>query len=255
MGEPSLPTVGRGVVAVWNAWIGGEPDGQRSRAVLSDDELARASSFAFDLHRNRYVAGRLALRELLGRYLDRPPADVRFVYGSHGKPELPGETLRFNLAHSDDLALIGLTEHDRIGVDVEHVRELPAVDDLAQRVFSARELDALNALPKASKSQGFFNGWTRKEAFVKAVGDGLTHPLHLFDVTLRPGQDARLLEVEGSTARAAGWSLFDVSPTDGWAAAVAVERPEATLRHGGWLTEPLPSLPPPDVSPGGGRDS
>jgi 4'-phosphopantetheinyl transferase len=223
-------------------WIGGEPDHERARAVLSGEELARASSFVYDLHRSRYLAGRLALRELLGRYLDRAPSDVRFAYNSYGKPELPGETPRFNIAHSDDLAVIGLTEHDRLGVDVERIRELRDVDGVARTVFSTRELDTFHELGDASKIQGFFNCWTRKEAFVKAVGEGLSHPLDVFDVTLRPGEEPQLVELEGSPARAAGWSLFDVSPMDGWVGAVAVESAKAELRHAGWLREPPRSL-------------
>ncbi|HTJ75243.1 MAG TPA: 4'-phosphopantetheinyl transferase superfamily protein [Acidimicrobiales bacterium] len=234
-GEGDLPAIGRGVVGVWKIWIGGEPDLERARAVLSADELDRASSFVFDLHRNRYLARRVALRELLGRYLDRAPSDVCFSYSAYGKPELPGETLRFNVAHSEDLALIGLTEQDRLGVDVAHIRELPDMEGVARTVFSKHELDVFHTLPASSKTEGFFNCWTRKEAFVKAVGDGLSYPLDVFDVTLRPGEEARLLEVEGSRARAAGWSLFDVAPMDGWVGAAAVENAAAALHGAGWL--------------------
>jgi 4'-phosphopantetheinyl transferase len=216
-------------------WIGGEPDDRRVRAALSGDELDRASSFKFDLHRNRYLAGRLALRELLGRYLNRAPSDVRFTYNPYGKPVLPGETLRFNVAHSDDLAVIGLTEHDPLGVDVERIRDLRDIDDLARTVFSERELAVFHALPEGSRSQGFFNCWTRKEAFVKAVGEGLSHPLDAFDVTFRPGEEARLVELNGSPTRAAAWSLFDVSPMAGWVGAVAVENADAELNRAGWL--------------------
>lgn len=223
---------------MWNVWIGGIPDDDTARAVLSDDELARASRFVHDLHRNRYVAGRLALRELLGRYLDLPPSDVCFGYSEYGKPDLPEERLRFNVAHSDDLAVIGLTEHDRLGVDVERIRELGDIDRIARSVFSDRELDVIRALSGSSKTQAFFNCWTRKEAFVKAVGEGLSYPLDAFDVTLRPGDEARLLELEGSTARAAAWSLFEVAPMNGWVGAVAVECPEAEVKHAGWFGDP-----------------
>lgn len=236
-----FPAIGRGVVVVWNLWIGGTPDAERARTVLAGDELARAASFVYDVHRNRYVAGRLALRELLGRYLDLPPSAVQFRYSKYGKPELPGSTLRFNVAHSEDLAVIGLTAQDRLGVDVERFRELQDIAGVARSVFSERELDVFQALPGALKIEGFFNCWTRKEAFVKAVGEGLSHPLDGFDVTLRPGEAVRLLEVEGSTARAAEWSLFDLRPIDGWVGAVAVENPEAALVHAGWLGEPPPA--------------
>ena len=218
--EPVVPGVERGVVALWTVWIGGEPDLRRARAVLSGDELDRASRFVFGLHRNRYLACRLALRELLGRYLGRAASEVRFAYSAHGKPDLPGETLRFNLAHSDDLAIIGLTEQDRLGVDVERVRELPDIDGVARSVFSKRELESFHALPNSSKTHGFFKCWTRKEAFVKAVGDGISQPLHGVAVALRAAE---------------GWSLFPVAPMDGWVGAVAVENPQAVLRHAGWL--------------------
>lgn len=219
-------------------WIGGEPDSRKAEAVLSDDELARASRFVYNLHRNRYVAGRLALRELLGRYLNVAGSAVRFDYSSYGKPELPGEALRFNVAHSDDLAVIALTEQDRLGIDVEHVRELGDIDSVARTVFSRHELEVFDALPDPSKSRAFFNCWTRKEAFVKAVGEGLSHPLDVFDVNLAPGAEARLIRLEGSTARAAEWSMLDLSPMEGWVGAVAVEHPEAAVRHAGWLIEP-----------------
>jgi 4'-phosphopantetheinyl transferase len=237
-GEPALPVVDRGVVVVWNVWIGAKPDFRRAQALLSGDELARASRFVFDLHRNRYLARRLALRDLLGRYLDRAPSDVRFDYSSHGKPELPGETLRFNVAHSDDVAVIGLTEQDRLGVDVERIRELRDIESVAQTVLSKRELDVFHALPDGSKTQGFFNCWTRKEAIVKAIGEGLSRPLDTFDVTLVPEGEARLLELEGTPDRAAAWSLFDVRPMAGWVGAVAVECAQAALKHAGWLGEP-----------------
>ena len=236
-----FPTIGPGAVVLWSVWIGGTPDPGRAGAVLTADELDRASSFVHDAHRTRYVLRRLALRELLGRYLHVEPSDVRFVYSDYGKPELPGETLRFNVAHSEDLAVIGLTEHDRLGVDVERVRDLPDIDGVARAVFSDRELEVFDALPDSSKIRAFFDGWTRKEAFVKAVGKGLSQPLKVFDVTLRPGEEARLLELDGSTARAATWSLFDVSPMEGWVGAVAVERSEAEVRHAGWLEERPPA--------------
>lgn len=227
--------ISSGVVAVWNLWIGGPPDDRRARSVLSSDELARASRFVFDVDRNRYLAGRLALRELLGRYLDRAPAEVRLGYTAHGKPEVPGETLRFNVAHSGELAVIALTEHDRLGVDVERIRPLGELDAVARTVFSAHELEVFHSLPDAGKVQGFFDGWTRKEAFVKAVGEGLSYRLDAFAVTLRPGAEARLLEVEGSIARAAAWSLIDLNPVEGWVGAVAVENAAAEVHHAGWF--------------------
>ena len=118
--------------------------------------------------------------------------------------------------------------------------------ETARQFFSKQEVAALGLLPPDARTRAFFNCWTRKEAFVKAVGEGLSHSLDDFDVTLRPGDEPRLLELDGSTARAAGWSLFDVSPMDGWVGALAVERTEAEVHHAGWFWEPPADGKPPD---------
>lgn len=210
-------------------------------ATLTADERARADRFHFDLHRRRFRAGRGFLRTLLASYLEREPADLRFTYGEKGKPQLaqaPGEpVLHFNLSHSEDLALCAVTRGREVGADVEHIRPLSDLEQIAQRFFSRRESTVLLALPEADRPQGFFNCWTRKEAYVKAIGDGLSVPLDRFDVSLLPGEPARLLLLDGTAERAAGWTMVDLPPGPGFAGALAVEGHGWDLSCRRWITE------------------
>lgn len=196
--------------------------------TLDAAERARAARFHFDIHRRHFVVGRGFLRRLLARYLDARPEEVRFSYGPQGKPMLDGEhrasPLRFNASHSGDWAVYGFVHDHEIGVDVELVKEALATEGIAERFFSAGEVETLNGLPKDEKPGAFFRCWTRKEAYIKAVGSGLSHPLDTFDVTLSPGEPARLSRVEG-------WSLFNVEVAPGYAGALAVEGQVSTVRH------------------------
>lgn len=202
-------------------------------AHLADDEHARAARFRFDRDRRRYVVARGRLREILGRYLDVPPERVSFQYGPQGKPELcpetedaaPGHGLTFNLSHAGEHALVVVARGRRVGVDLEPVRALPDADIIAERFFSASEVAAYRALPEAARPAAFFACWTRKEAFVKALGDGLTHPLDTFDVSVAPEAAVPLLRVSGVDARAVGWDACDVPLGLDHAAAVAASGP------------------------------
>lgn len=200
------------VVEVWRASLD-QPDHVRERLarLLDAGELVRASTFRFDLHRNRYVVGRGLLRVLLGRYLERDPAGFRFGYGPQRKPELPGGELRFNLAHAESTALYAFSSAFEVGIDVELRREEAASDGVAERFFSPAEVAVLRSLPERVRPLAFFNCWTRKEAFLKARGDGLTIPLESFDVTLAPGEPAALLATAWAPEEAARWQLADLS--------------------------------------------
>jgi 4'-phosphopantetheinyl transferase len=198
--------------------------------LLSADERERATRFHFEQHRRRFTAARGILRCLLGGYLNRHPADIRFVYGSAGKPALDrDEGLRFNVAHSHEMALYAFTYAREIGVDIEFMRPVADMEQVAACCFSRREFADWKGLSEAQKPEGFFNGWTRKEAYIKALGEGLSHPLNQFDVSLRPGQAARLLNVQGNPSEAARWSLQAIHPEPGYAAALAVEGQGWTL--------------------------
>lgn len=200
--------------------------------LLSPDEAARAARFRFERHRRRYAVGRGALRTLLGRYLGVPPRTVAFAYGAKGKPflgEPSGAPLHFNLSNSEELALVAFCRDAEIGADVERLRPMPDGLDIAERFFSAGERRTLAAQPPEERDRGFFRCWTRKEAYLKAVGDGITAPLDAFDVTLTPDEPARMLSIDGDAARGAAWELVHVEPADGYLGALALPS-----RPGGW---------------------
>lgn len=189
-------------------------------AVLSEDERARADRFAFDRDRRRFIVARARLRHLLAARLDTTPETIRFSYGARGKPSLRGSEWRFNVSHCGDLAVFAFCRHREVGVDVESVRPLEDADAIAARFFSPRENAEYRSLQPAHRPRGFFNCWTRKEAFIKATGDGLAHPLDAFDVTLTPDAPARILRVGDRPGTACGWSLECFVPAPGYVAAV-----------------------------------
>jgi 4'-phosphopantetheinyl transferase len=195
--------------------------------LLSADETERAGRFAFERDRRRYIVARARLRQLLGERLGAAPESLRFVYKPHGKPALarcPAQRdLRFNVSHCGEVAAYAFAEGREVGVDIEEVRELSDADDIAMRCFSRRERAAYMHLPVRERPQGFFNCWTRKEAFIKALGEGLSHPLEAFDVSLAPGKPARLLRVGGVPASRCGWTLSSFEPAPGVVGAVAVQ--------------------------------
>jgi 4'-phosphopantetheinyl transferase len=198
--------------------------------VLSADEAARAARFVFPRDRRRFVVTRASLRVLLGRCRGVSPAAIRFSYGPNGKPALATDRaappVHFSVSHSEDLALVGLFAAGPVGIDVEALRSLPDLGDIARRFFAPAEAQAIAALPAAQHPLAFFLCWTRKEAFSKAQGHGLSVPLDRYRVSCRPGEPARLLDVDGSPSEAARWSVFDLRPAPGFVGAMAVrDRP------------------------------
>lgn len=192
-------------------------------AVLSDEERDRAERFHFESGRVQYIVTRTALRMTLARYTGIDPRNLQFEYSSHGKPSLAGvESLQFNVAHSGGLALIAVAKEGLVGVDVEARRRDFAGQRIADRFFSAREAGALRNLPIDQQEQAFLNCWTRKEAYIKARGDGLSCPLDSFDVTLAPGEPAKLLHVKNDPDEATRWNLRALPLGEGYTAAVAV---------------------------------
>jgi 4'-phosphopantetheinyl transferase len=191
-------------------------------SILSRDEKARADRFHFRNDRNRFVAARGFLRDLLGGYLQKPPASLEFSYGNHGKPALAEPSassgLSFNLSHSAGLAVYAIARNRNLGIDVEHIRPESAGENIATRYFSAREVEELRSLPTQERVQAFFDCWTRKEAYLKATGMGLQIPLDRFAVSLSPGQPAQFLE--GVEPR---WHLAACNTVEGYAAAIAYD--------------------------------
>jgi 4'-phosphopantetheinyl transferase len=195
--------------------------------ILSGDERARAARFHFEQDRIKFVMAHGALRVVLAGYLGVEPSQLEFCKGSAGKPELALECnpihLGFNFSHSHDLALIGVTLNRKIGVDVEYIRPIEDADQLVERFFSPREQSAYRALPAHQKHQAFFNGWTRKEAFIKATGAGLSYSLDRFDVSLEPGKPAQFLRIGNDSQEISRWLLRHLSPGPEYIGAIAVE--------------------------------
>lgn len=194
---------------------------------LDTGERERAARFHFEHDRNRFIVAHGALRIILSRYLNVTPVRLRFGFNAYGKPSLDDEAgaskIRFNMSHSGGLALYAVAFEREIGVDVEYMRADLAGKEIAERFFSRRETEALNTLAPEVLTEAFFNCWTRKEAYIKARGEGLSHPLHAFSVSLVPGEPAALLSVEGDAQELARWTLVELMPNPDYKAALACE--------------------------------
>lgn len=198
------------------------------RGTFDADELERAGRFHFEEHRRHFVAGRGGLRYVLSRYFGGKPEALRFSYGAFGKPALVGAELRFNMSHSHGVALFAVAKDRELGVDVERVRADFATEEIARRFFSPVEVAVFDGLSKDEQVAAFFRCWTRKEAYIKAIGRGLSEPLDAFDVTLAPGDAAELLRASGEDV--ARWAMFEIDAGEGYAGALLVEAPVSRVR-------------------------
>jgi 4'-phosphopantetheinyl transferase len=238
MSPRDLP-VRPGHVDVWATALDLSPAREaRLEGWLDADERARAARFVFPRDGRRFRVARGTLREILGGYLSVAPPAVRFVYAPAGKPALAepfaDAGVAFNVSHSGEIALYAIGARSRIGVDVEQVRPLDDLEALAERNFSAAEQRALLALPPPAREPAFFACWTRKEAFIKALGDGLSYPLDAFTVSFTAGEPARFVEVRGDPTTATQWTLATLDVRPGYAAAVAVDGPVTVTWRGFW---------------------
>ena len=200
-------------------------------ARLSREEQDRAQKFRFDQHRHRFIVGRGALRALLAGYVEVEPALLEFAYSARGKPSLTrgASEIHFNLAHSDELALIAITRLGAVGVDVERVRPMPDGERIAERFFSAGELNSFRTVPAALRDAAFFNLWTRKEAWLKATGDGIAESLSKIEVAFLPDEAPRVRSIAGDAAAGAAWKLCALNPAEGFVGALAIQSPGARL--------------------------
>lgn len=213
-----------GEVHVWCANL--EPAAEQLAAleeVLSGVEVSRAERFRFWRHRRRYIAGRGILRVLTGHYLNKSPATVKFSYSKYKKPHLPGSNIQFNLSHSKETALYAFCLTADIGIDLEKIRPIDDAEGIAARFFAPSEYARFQSLPVEEKNKAFFSCWTRKEAFIKAVGEGMSFPLADFDVSFSPGNKPKINSILGSTIEAQKWSLYSLAPLLDFAAALAVK--------------------------------
>jgi 4'-phosphopantetheinyl transferase len=203
------------------------------RADLTDEERQRAARFAHERNRVQSVVCRAALRRVLAAYGAGPAVDITFEYAAAGKPGLAPHRnpagLEFNLAHSGQAAVIALARGCPVGVDVELVRPRPDLEGLARTVFSPEEMAEWLSLSECLRVPGFFAGWSRKEAFIKATGEGLSRPLESFSVSLTPGAAPRILRIDDDRDAGTRWTLHDLTRDDAYAAAVALPRPGAVV--------------------------
>jgi 4'-phosphopantetheinyl transferase len=199
---------------------------QQFGPVLSQGEWSRAERFYFERDQRRFIVTRGMLRIILGQYLAAQPDQIQFRYGSYGKPYLSetfGRLLQFNLAHSHELAVYAFTCGREVGIDLEFIRPMPDAERIAAAFFLPQEIRIWQRLPQHQRLKAFFNGWTRKEAYLKAIGAGLAQPLDQIEVSIEPGKPAHLLSIKGCREEAARWSLESLSPAPDYVAALAVE--------------------------------
>jgi 4'-phosphopantetheinyl transferase len=211
---------------------------ERLMSLLSADEQTRARRFRFERGFRRFVVAHAALRDILARYLARSPHTISFGANAYGKPHLmdADNWLQFNLSHSGEWALLAVTAIGPVGVDVEQVRKDFGGEEIARRFFSASEVDALLALPASLRTEAFFLCWTRKEAFIKAVGMGVSFPLESFSVSLHPHEPARVLWLRDAPQEVDSWRLAELPVGSGYVAALALKGDISSLQLWQWQT-------------------
>ena len=212
---------------MWRADVDRSGDDiDRLTVTLAEDEIVRARRFRFETDRRRFISRRAILRKVLARYIDLPATALPYRLALHGKPELAVDLsvdLKFNLSHSTGLALIAVTRGRDVGIDVERVDSRRADRQVAQRFFSSGEIAELRQFDGHDWVEAFFRCWTRKEAYIKARGEGLSFPLHRFEVSLGPDEPARILRVAGDEAETRRWSMLGLGPGPEYAGAVVFE--------------------------------
>ena len=237
---PESLMISKGQLHVWRADLDlPEACLTRLHLVLSPEEMDRAKRFYFPKDRDRFIVSHACVRDVLSGYLQVKPEQIKFITNSFGKPALAadseGKDLEFNLSHSNRFALLAVSQGMRVGVDVEFIRMEFGGVEIARRFFSPSEVQALLSLPTELQSEAFFRCWTRKEAYIKGKGRGLSLPLDEFDVSVLPGEPAALLNTRPDPGDAARWSMFQVDPAPGYSGTVAVEGHSMELNYWEWV--------------------
>lgn len=196
-------------------------------AILSPEEKERAEKFKLEIHRNRFIAARAVLRKLLSEYVNTEPSQIYFSYSAKGKPYLTGKEIEFNVAHSGDVAVYAFSRFE-VGIDIEQIRQMDDAMRIARRHFSGKEIEELESLSADEISEAFFNCWTGKEAFVKALGEGISYPLSDFAVTLKAASEPAVSWTKQEN-ESLDWKLFRFIPESGYVSSVAARNKEAFL--------------------------
>lgn len=226
-------------VHIWRVHlVATETKSHSFRNTLSPDELQRADRFHFERDRSRFIIAHAAMREILGSYVNAAPESVAFSYGAKGKPELSlkfaQSAIRFNLSHSRECALLAVAKDLALGVDVEFINPEFTTNEIGARYFSAQEVSILLGLSPAERTDAFFSCWTRKEAYIKAIGEGFSVSLDSFDVAFGPGVPPALLRVPRFPSEVSRWSMYDIAVCRGYAGALVIEGKKHLLRHFNW---------------------
>ena len=221
----TLPELAGNEVHVWLAHLNVPVMLSRYQQVLAEEELAKAQRFYFERDRLHWTIARAVLRLLLSHYTGVAPLRIELDKNAYDKPFIArnASALRFNISHSGDFALYAFAWRREVGIDIEYMRDNIAYDELAAHVFSAREQETLRALSPALKHRAFYNAWTRKEAYIKARGLGLSLPLDLFDVTLLPDEPAALLDSREDEREVSRWSMYALPTPVDYAGALVAE--------------------------------
>lgn len=222
-------------VDVWRVSLDIEPDSvKQMESTLSSDETERAARFQFDKDKHRSIIARGSLRDVLSRYLGCKPSEPIFSINKYGKPALDNFRLEFNVSHSGDFVLIAVAQDRRVGVDIERVRQGISSFVIAKQYFSKAEVDELQSLPLEQRETAFFACWSRKEAYIKAHGLGLSLPLESFDVSLTPNEPATLRATRPDEKEATRWTLMSFEVNSDYGSAIAVEGHGVELRLWDW---------------------
>lgn len=243
----TAPKLRSGEIHYWYmSFLGEEERSEVFREWLLDDELTRADRLRVPVKRLWFMMARGSLRALLAWYCGCQPRDLRFSYGPHGKPSLAephrsaidGAPLEFNLAHSHGYFFLGVRLGAPLGVDLEARRDAPEAQRLFKRFFTSQEADALAAVDEVARSDAFFRGWTRKEAYIKATGEGMSFPFSRFSVNFADAAEpARLVSIDGDAARGAAWTLQHIEPGPECIAAATWQGPPVEVTMG-WRIAP-----------------
>jgi 4'-phosphopantetheinyl transferase len=206
---------------------------------LSQDEYQRAMRRYRPVDRDRFIVGRGILRKIISAYLALQPGQLRFTYNEYGRPAVSDDqndcALNFNLAHSAELVLYAVTRGRVVGIDIEYIHDDFATLEIAEHFFSKDEVAALKSLPADQRTIGFFNCWSRKEAFIKAKGMGVSYPLDRFTVSLAPGEPPALLKVDDDKREVARWKMYELKPGADYAAALIAAGAPITLKQRHWV--------------------
>lgn len=228
--RPAIPgkLISENEVHVWRACLNVSAlQYENMFGFVSADELERAGRLRFERDQKRFIVARGILRKILGSYLEKTPDKLHFEYTAHGKPELASnvgnDTLRFNVSHSDAFALYAVSLGQSIGIDIERIRDDVDVDQIAKRFFSPGEIRSLEEVHESKLSKVFFQYWTRKEAFIKATGKGISFPMEQCDVSLLSGRYLSPVTLLNDVRKISSWYVQDLFPDRSYAAAIAVK--------------------------------